>query len=150
MAKRKRRNKKVLGDYKSKFEKKFGEFLTRIGVKFLYEKVKLPYIVPEKHKTYTPDFIYDPKNKKRIKNNLTIDELNGKIIIETKGRLTLADRQKMLYVKEAHPELDIRFVFMQDNPIRKGSKTRYSDWCEQHGFLYHFDPLGSVPKEWLR
>lgn len=145
--KKKKRN---LGKYKSGFEKKFGQFLKKVGVQFLYEKVKLPYIVPAKNKTYTPDFIYDPKNKKRIKNSLTLDELKGKIIIETKGRLTLADRQKMLYVKEAHPDLDIRFVFMQDNPIRKNSNTRYSDWCEQHGFLYHFDPEGSVPKEWLR
>jgi Phage endonuclease I len=78
-------------------------------------------------RTYTPDFAI------------------GTILIETKGRFTSADRSKMLAVKAAHLELDIRLLFMRDQPIRKGSKTRYSDWCVKHGFQY---AIGAVPPEW--
>ena len=54
---------------------------------------------------------------------------NG-VIIEAKGFFKPSDRRKMLAVKEAHPELDIRFVFMRDNTLSKSSKTTYSMWAE--------------------
>lgn len=97
------------------------------GMGFEYESVRLAYVGKVRH--YKPDF------------NLA----NG-IILEVKGRFTGADRAKHLAVREAHPELDIRFVFQRDNPIVTGSKTKYSDWCEKNGFLYCFN---NIPEEWL-
>lgn len=78
---------------------------------------------------YTPDFILE----------------NG-IILETKGRLTAADRKKMLLVKAQHPGLDIRFVFMYpNNKLSAKSKTRYWEWAEKNGFPW----CGKeVPKSW--
>jgi hypothetical protein len=77
---------------------------------------------------YTPDFVLP----------------NG-IIVECKGRLTVHDRTKHLRISEQHPHLDIRFVFQYDNPITKGSKTRYTDWATKHGFQW---AMKTIPKEW--
>lgn len=95
-----------------------------------YETTKLTFSQPAKKRTYTPDF--------RLPNGL---------IIETKGRFTTEDRQKHLWVKEAHPLLDIRFVFSNSRSrIRKGSPTTYADWCNKHGFLFA-DKL--IPESWF-
>ena len=53
----------------------------------------------------------------------------------------------MLLVKASRPELDIRFLFQADCPIKKGSKTYYSDWAKKAGFLYSIGT--SVPKGWM-
>jgi hypothetical protein len=87
-------------------------------------------VVPERKAKYTPDFVLP----------------NG-IIVETKGRFVVADRQKHLFVKAQHPELDIRFVFSNSKAkISKTSKTTYADWCTQHGFKYADK---EIPNEWL-
>lgn len=149
MAKKKNQyGKKSQDGFRSRFESRIAAWLKKIGLSFLYEPIKIPYVVPEKHRTYTPDFIIDPNNRRRIKNVHTLKDLEGKIIIETKGRLTTSDRNKMLYVKKANPSLDIRFIFMYDNFIRKGSNTRYSDWCEKHGFEYYIGE--DIPKSWFK
>lgn len=49
-------------------------------------------------------------------------------------------------VKKQHPELDIRFVFQKNNPLRKGSKLRYTDWAEKYGFPHS---VNSIPEDWL-
>lgn len=100
--------------------------LEALGIGYEYEPFSLEWYPDSKW--YTPDFVLP----------------NG-IIIEVKGRLTVHDRQKMLKVRDQHPELDIRFVFAVDNKLNPSSKTRYSGWCAKHGFLYAF---GSVPREW--
>ncbi len=115
---------------RSRLEKTVADDLTERGVKYLYEKDKVPYIVPESKHVYTPDF------KLRCR----------KWVIEAKGVLDADTRKKMLHVKASNPELDIRFVFQRDNVLRKGSKTKYSDWAVQHGFKY---AIGKVPQEWL-
>ncbi len=71
---------------------------------------------------------------------------NG-IIVEAKGRLTVFDRAKHLAIKAQHPEKDIRFIFQFDNKLFKGSKTRYSDWCEKKGFKFAFL---KIPKSWAK
>ena len=116
--------------YRSGLEVKVAKQLSEAGVVAEYEKHKIKYLVPQKEHCYTPDF--------KIPNG---------IIIETKGRFDLADRQKHLLVKQQHPNLDIRFVFTNSKTkIRKGSPTSYGDWCSKNGFLYA-DKL--IPKEWL-
>jgi hypothetical protein len=69
---------------------------------------------------------------------------NG-VIVESKGKLDADARTKHLQIKAQRPDLDIRFVFQFDNKLSKASKTRYSTWCEKHGFKYAF---GRIPREW--
>lgn len=113
--------------YRSGFESKLANQLKRSGVDFEYETLKIEY---RKVSTYTPDFILP----------------NG-IIIEAKGVWTVEDRKKHLLVREQHPHLDIRLVFMNAaNKIRKGSDTTYACWCEKKGIKY---ANKIIPKTWL-
>jgi len=107
--------------YRSGLEDANAAHLRSHGVEPKFETVKIPYEQPAKKRTYTPDF----------------PELPSGIIVETKGRFTVEDRQKHLWIKAQHPHLDIRFVFSNSRTrIRKGSPTTYADWCRKHGFLF--------------
>ena len=110
--------------YRSKFERMIGES----NPEAKYEAMVLEYLVPEKPHVYTPDWLLP----------------NG-VIVETKGRFTYYDREKMLQVKRNHPDADIRFVFQRDNKMSRTSKQRYSDWCVKHGFQY---AIGNIPESW--
>jgi len=101
--------------------------LSKEGVAFSYESLSLPYIVERKYK---PDFILP----------------NG-IIIEVKGYFTGADRSKHLKIKQAHPEVDIRFCFMNaHNRLSKRSKTTYAQWCDKKGFKWC---QRNIPRSWI-
>lgn len=96
---------------------------------FEYEPVKLPFVI---ERTYCPDF-YLPKQG---------------IYIEAKGKLDADTKAKMIAVKKAHPELDIRIVFMRgENRLTKRSKTTYMDWAQKNGFVC---ADGEIPEEWLK
>lgn len=112
---------------RSNFEARIKRNLLDSGVKFEYESKKIKY---ETKHTYTPDFVFP----------------NG-VIVEAKGYFQASDRTKHLAVKKQHPELDIRFLFQRDERLRKGSKTKYSDWCKKHGFKFAIGE--TVPKEWI-
>lgn len=100
--------------------------MKRLGVVFEYEPVKLPYIL---ERVYIPDF--------KI----------GDIFIEAKGKLDQDTRSKMAAVKRAHPELDIRFVFMRaNNKLSKNSKQTYGDWADKNGFPW---ADGVIPEDWF-
>jgi hypothetical protein len=106
--------------FRSGLEEVVAEQIKLCGHMVRFETTKVEYVKPSKPSKYTPDFVLD----------------NG-IIVETKGRFETADRQKHLLIKEQHPKLDIRFVFSNSNQrIRKGSETRYADWCRKHGFQF--------------
>ena len=127
MRKKKKRSSTPTSEYRSGFEQTLANQLQRSGVAFEYETIKLEY---QKVATYTPDFILP----------------NG-IIIEAKGLWTVEDRTKHLLVREQHPHLDIRLVFMNAfNKIRKGSNTTYARWCEKKNILY---ANKTIPKSWL-
>ena len=127
MRKKKRQRSQRTSNYRSGFEAKLAHQLQRGGVSFQYESIRLEYT---KTATYTPDFILP----------------NG-IIIEAKGVWTVEDRTKHLLVREQHPHLDIRLVFMNaSNKIRKGSDTTYAKWCERKNILY---ANKTIPKSWL-
>lgn len=116
--------------YRSGLEDRISKQLKSLSVPVKYEEMKIKYAINEV-RTYTPDF-----------------ELPNGIIIESKGRFTVADRKKHLLIKKQHPELDIRFVFSNSRAkINKGSKTTYGMWCDKHGFLYA-DKL--IPEEWIK
>jgi hypothetical protein len=120
----------IKNGYRSGLEVKVSEQLTKVGVKFEYEKLRIKYSVNEV-RTYTPDFVI----------------LSNGIIVETKGRFVAADRKKHLLIQKQEPFLDIRFVFSNSRAkISKGSPTSYADWCDKHGFMWA-DKF--IPEEWL-
>lgn len=144
MKRRKLKSKAIPAPYRSKFEYHIGSLLAKEGISFTYETLSLGYTKKVRGRctkchsygttvsdhTYTPDFIIS----------------NG-VVVETKGRFTAEDRAKMVSIKEKHPHLDIRMLFMSNNKISKVSKTRYSDWCKKNGYKY---AIKTVPKEWLK
>lgn len=116
--------------YRSGLEESIANQLQGVGVKFEFETIKIPYVVPESSHSYTPDFLL----------------LKNGIVVESKGRFIAEDRKKHILIKQQHPEIDIRFVFSNsNNKISKGSKTSYKKWCESNGFIYA-DKF--IPKEW--
>lgn len=117
--------------YRSGLERQAARQLNLAGCPFRYEEVVINYLKPQKFSRYTPDFILP----------------NG-IIVETKGRFLTPDRQKMLLVKEQHPDLDIRFVFSSSrSKISKQSKTTYAMWCTSKGFPYADQ---TIPTAWIQ
>jgi len=117
--------------FRSGFEKKLADQLSAAGVEYGYETLKLDYIKPARKTSYRPDFV-----------------LNNGIIIEAKGLFSSSDRQKLIQVKEQHPNKDIRIVFATPHKrISKQSKTTYAAWAEYKGFPWA-DRV--IPKEWLR
>ena len=116
--------------FRSGLEERNAKYLSKKRVKFEYETMKIKW-QDLRFKTYTPDFILP----------------NG-IIVETKGRFTLPDRNKHLNVKKQYPHLDIRFVF--SNPyqrLNKGAKSTYADWCDYHGFIFAKEV---IPHDWIK
>lgn len=106
--------------YKSKFEVTVGAALVKGGFTSLkYEVEKLPYTL---ELDYTPDWSA------------------GKLVLEAKGKFDYDSRRKMLAVKRAHPDRDIRMVFMRNNKLGKGSKMRYGEWCDKHGIRWSVYP----------
>ncbi len=116
--------------YRSQFEANFARNLRERKIASLYEQDTIQYI--PKPRTYTPDFY--------IK--------EGDFYVETKGRFFATDRTKHLLIKEQHPDIDIRFVFLNaKNKLDKRSRTTYAQWCEKNGFLYSEKRM---PEEWMK
>lgn len=112
--------------FKSGFERTLDIQLKLSGIKYSYETMQLPYTL---HGVYHPDFILD----------------NG-IIIEAKGLLDRESKRKMVAVKEAYPELDIRFIFVSINKKCKGTKQTHGEWARRNGFPF---AENKIPQEWL-
>ncbi|GAF93316.1 unnamed protein product, partial [marine sediment metagenome] len=124
--------------YKSGLEADVAKQLKHGKKKIQYEWCPLAYVLPER--LYWPDFWINREG-------------GDDVLVEVKGYLDGDSQRKMRAVKEAHPYLNIVFLFGVDKygnprnpPIRKGAKMRYSDWCEKYGFDYAF---GNLKKEWL-
>ena len=116
--------------FRSGLEKDNAIRLDRAGHEVRFEVIKIPYVVPQQTRKYTPDFVLP----------------NG-VIIETKGKLEPKDRGKHLYIAEQHPELDIRFVFSRPgDKIYRGSPTTYKMWCEKYGFKW---ATRIIPEAWI-
>jgi hypothetical protein len=126
---------KKTGIYRSKFEKTISDSLISEDISFTYEEDKIEYIKPKTTHIYTPDF--------------TIIKKNGEpMFIEVKGLFDADDRKKHLYIKQQHPDLDIRFIFQNsNNKITKKSKTSYSDWAIKNRFLWSNK---CIPVSWLK
>ena len=146
-----------MSKYRSGFEERIAKAFGRRKIDFRYEPMTLDYItppVPAKNHKYTPDFLFEAED-------------GHTIYVEAKGRLTVANRQKMLLVKQHNPELDIRFLFMNARqPLiskrKRGTKkngdiyksTTYGEWAEKNGFPWAQgnDPatIGRILAEWKK
>ena len=118
--------------YRSNSELNTAFVLTKHNIEFKYEPDKIPYEWRE-DKNYIPDFLLP----------------NG-IILEVKGRFMLEDRKKHLFLRDQHPDVDIRFVF--DSPYRKlykGGKMTYADCRDKYNFKYCKGGEG-IPLEWFK
>lgn len=119
--------------YRSGLEDNISDQIRKANLVVEYETDKIKYTHPPRQSTYTPDFKLPKKG--------------GFFYIETKGRFVTADRHKHLLIKQQHPDLDIRFVFSnQNSKIYKGSKTTYADFCKANGFMFAHR---FIPEEWL-
>ena len=119
---------KKTSKFRSKLEEKVAILLQELGITYEYESTKVPYII-QHH--YTPDFV-----------------LPNYTYLETKGYWDAADRRKVLAVKKANPEIDLRMVFQAPyNTISKKSKTTYAKWCEKHDIPW--TSFHNIPLEWL-
>jgi hypothetical protein len=117
--------------FRSKSERTTADYLNLAELQYKFEPYYIQYTWLE-YKKYLPDFVLP----------------NG-IIVEVKGRFTLEDRKKHMFLKETHPDLDVRFVF--DNPkkkLNKGGKSTYADWCLKNGFQFTSLAEVSVVEKW--
>ena len=116
--------------FRSAFEARFARDLRERKIRSAYEAYKIRYV--PKTRLYTPDFYVKDFD----------------FYVETKGRFVSSDRAKHLLIKEQHPDLDIRFIFMNDKiRLEKRSKTTYGDWCNKHDFKY---AVNRLPEEWMK
>lgn len=129
-------------NFRSDYERRQARRLDKSGVKWEYETRQLDFselinggycpVCGSDHvlkdRKYTPDFYFPDTG----------------IFVETKGRLDVDDRKKMIDVCSQSEE-DIRMVFMSDNLLRRGGKMRYSRWAELKGIEY---AIGDIPLEW--
>ena len=124
--------------YKSKLEVEVAKLLhtarkkLKKSFKFNYEDCSFKYVLEPR--VYWPDF--------------QIVRSDGSVLyIEVKGYLDRDSQRKMLAVKQCHPNETFVFLFAKNNPIRRGAKMRYSDWCKKHGFDFS---IGIIKEEWLK
>jgi hypothetical protein len=116
--------------FRSGFERSIAEDLEARGIKFEYEERKIPFVQPAKKRTYLTDFTFP----------------NG-VVVESKGRLTRLEREKLLLIKQSNPDLDLRLLFMRDNKLSRTSRKKYSDWANEHGIPCAIGT--TVPEGWL-
>lgn len=115
--------------FRSQFEANFHRDLRERKIKAEYEPDRIQFIPKARH--YTPDFYIEERD----------------FYVETKGYFVSADRTKHLLIKEQHPDLDIRFVFLNaNNRLSKKSQTTYAQWCDRYGFKYSDRRL---PEQWM-
>jgi hypothetical protein len=121
--------------YRSGLELKVSEQIVNNEYPLQYETQTLTYTVPEKQSKYTPDFIFE-------KHDGTM------MYIETKGRWTNIDRQKLKYVLQSNPDIDLRIIFQNPNQkISKTSKTTYEIYANKIGIKHVAKK--EIPVEWF-
>lgn len=120
------------GVLKSKLEKTVFATLKPKVPRVEYEPDSFEFIQPAKRRKYTPDF--------KIRKNT---------YIEVKGRLTIEDREKLVWFKEQRPEITVYLLFSTgNNKLRKGSPTTYGEWATKNGYQWS-DMKRGIPDEWL-
>ena len=119
--------------YRSGLEEKVAQQITNPGLDLMYETDRIQYTVPERKAKYTPDF--------------RLPKAGGFYYVETKGRWVVSDRAKALLLHHQHPDIDIRYVFSNQNQrLYKGSPTTYAKYCDKQGLTY---ANKWIPAEWI-
>jgi Phage endonuclease I len=136
--KRKLNNRKIKSEFEYEVFKKVEAILPK-GATVEYEAESFEYII--KH-TYTPDLVITFKD-------------GTKMYIEVKGNGRQFDqnvRQKMVAVKQQHPDKDIKIVFYADGKIgglkkrKRGGYYKQSEWASRNKFDFSIkDPK----EEWF-
>jgi len=141
---------------RSGFEDKIAKDLDDRGIAYEFERDSLEYysavaggvvwdtadhmessvtwLKARKRRWYTPDFVITRGSCPTL-------------YVEAKGRLTGPTRTKMLDVKRAHPDLDIRFLFYRKEKVMLKRTPYNTNWAEANGFPYAVGH--EVPEEWL-
>lgn len=113
-------------NYRSKFEKSVGDLL---GPDAVHEPERIKFVQPAKERIYIPDF-------RTVAN----------VYIEAKGKWTLEDRMKHIWLKEQHPSKRIVLVFQNSNQrLSKKSKTTYGEWATKNNIEWY--DINNIPKE---
>ena len=131
-----RRRHAIQNGFRSGLEEAVSQQIADAGLTVHYEPKadKISYVWPERNSTYLPDF--------------RLPKQGGFFFVETKGKWDVESRQKHLLIQAQHPEIDVRFVFSnQNSKLYKNSPTTYAQWCVKHGFLY---ANRWIPEDWLR
>jgi hypothetical protein len=119
--------------YRSGLEVSLSKQLIEAGVPFRFEPDQLPYIRNGKVAWYTPDF-----------------KVADGTYLEGKGYFHGGDkdRQKLILIKNQHPEIDLRIVFQKEStPVSKDTTLTYGDWADTCGFTWAGG--GKIPQDWL-
>lgn len=127
-------------NFAAKAERNFAINLDAHKIWWMYEPEKIEWWPPPlKAKVYTPDFKIKKKN-------------GDYFFVEFKGFFRKGNKRKMRAVKQQHPNLDIRFVFMDASKptgthVRKnGTKMTHGEWADRYGFPW---AQGFIPKAWM-
>jgi len=117
--------------FRSKLEAAVWGKIEAVQPQAQFETLRLPYTLEH---TYNPDIILP----------------NG-VVLEVKGRFIVKGqdcRPKMLAIKKAFPDLDIRFILQTPGlPVTPRAKMTHADWCDKHGFPWaHYL---KIPEDWL-
>lgn len=129
--------------YKSKLEVKVAKWLKQHKVRFKYESTMLPYRQRILHARCDS---CKSTHVSRSRNYLPDFTLASGFILEAKGILDTAQRQKFIALKEEG--YDFALVFQSNNKISKDSDTRYLEWCARYEIPACVFP--KIPEEWLK
>lgn len=108
---------------RNSFEKEVGKALRKNKAKVKYEPHSLEYTI---HGSYLPDYI------------VTLPS-GYSFYVEVKGYFRYEAMRKMDAVLKAHPDIDLRMIFVNKN--KKNIR-----WCEKRNIRW---AIGEVPKDWL-
>lgn len=111
--------------FRSGLEGKAWELLEKIEANASFECDTIHFVSEPEKKRYTPDF--------------KLTRSDGSVFyIETKGLFERPDQKKHLWLKNQHPDIDVRFIFSNPHTwYRKDVKhNTYARWCDKHGFKY--------------
>ncbi len=121
--------------FASTYEQKLTEYFDEHDIQWEYEPIKIPW--QPVTRMYKPDF------------KITLPS-GEQFFLEAKGYFDGQARSKMIQVKNQHPDMDIRFVFMRGkNPISAKAKkpTTYEAWAKRYGFPIFEVPLPTESKK---
>ena len=120
-------NKNMKGGFEPQIEKMLKSVSAEFNIEYKYEPDKFIVHIPT---TYVPDF--------------RVDTESGPLYIECKGYFRPESMAKVKAFVQSNPEVKFHMVFDKNNPVYKGSKYKYGDWCDKLGISWS---IRSLPKE---